>query len=220
MCKSQQPATAPLMRPSVLRAIAARRRENYRKRNIAWLDKARVPGEPSLSLLNHVQLTAQRHDMPSKVLLALILQETQFYHGRLLERWWTELFIVAAEVQLPALRNKSLGIASIKPPTAVRLLKARSLYDGWTTGEARRLVARAHDVSIELAAVELIKFYRLGASDRVAFVAYGATQESAQALIQHPEATLQASPGLLQRSRHFTEHMCFLRGFDFSQYGG
>lgn len=216
MCEARRRATQSRMGLPVLHALATRRRENYRRRNLAWLNEARVPGDPGTSLLNHIQRTAQRHGVPEKVLLALILQETQFYHGRLFERWWTELFIVGARVRISALRNKSLGIASIKPSTAVRLLKAQSGHDGWTTEEALRLVARSHDVSIELAALELSRFCGFGVSDQVAFVAYGATQASAQALVQDPEATLDASLGLLQRSEHFTEHMRFLSAFGLS----
>jgi len=195
---------------AALEAVARRRRATYRVRNIKWLNGATLTGEPGLSLLDQVQRAARRNGISSRLLLALVLQEMQFYHGRFFEHGWTELFLIATKLRLKTFRDKSLGIASIKPFTAVRLLQAYT-GDPWLTEDARRLVARAHGVAVELAALELARFKRRGASDRIAFVAYGATKAGAEALLSCPEEALRASHGLLRRSEHFVEHLRFVR---------
>lgn len=193
-----------------LETVARRRRATYRVRNIRWLNSVAGTGEPNVTLLNLVQDAAQRNGISDTLLLALVLQETQFYHGRLFEHWWTELFLVAARSQLPVFCNKSLGIASIKPFTAVRLLQTYTRVP-WSTEDARRVVARSHNVAVELAALELKRFKSCGASDEIAFVAYGATEASAVALLRCPDTALRASPGLLQRSEHFVEQLRFVQ---------
>lgn len=187
-----------------------RRRATYRVRNIRWLSSTTDAGEPGHSLLNQVQRAAQRNGISCRLLLALVLQETQFYHGRSFEYWWTELFLRATELRLRVFRDKSLGIMSIKPSTAVRLLQAYT-GDPWSTEDARRVVARLHAVAVDLAALELKSFKRRGASDQVAFVAYGATNTSVEALLFCPDTAIGASRGLQRRSEHFREHLRFVR---------
>jgi len=185
---------------------AARRRQvRRRRRDAAWLAAKLPEGSGERTLLSVAYRIARQRGIAPSLLVTVIFQESQFYHGTRWEPFWTELFILTRRFPCKRLRNKSLGLTSIKPRVAQRLAREAGL-GSLNQARSAELVARDHSVALELAALELSQLKARGATDAVAFLCYAATVSTREALLQDENAVLANSGAFRHRLRDFYQH--------------
>lgn len=163
---------------------------------------ARYVRRTSDEVRSSVQVAAHAQSLPCELLLSLVLQESQFYHGGRLDRVCTIAFLLARELPVRALKTKSFGVSSLKPKSATRLIHY-AFGQHVSERQAAWLVATSASHAIWLAAVELRRLKDMGASDAVAFLAYAATPATAKRLLRDPSEVLSSAPAFERRLADF-----------------
>ncbi len=156
-------------------------------------------GDGVLPLLSWLTQEADRHSLSRSLVVTLVLQESQFYHGARGGAFWTNAFLLARHLPIRRLQNKSLGITSIKPMLLVELLRA-GLLGSASIEELAVCVARNDQYAVHVACVQLQALIKRGATDEVAFLAYAASQATTCALLTAPEHVL-ANSGAFRARR-------------------
>ncbi|MUK03616.1 hypothetical protein GM708_17995 [Vibrio cholerae] len=152
-----------------------------------------------LPLLSSLVQEADRHSLSHTLVVTLVLQESQFYHGARGGAFWTAAFLLARHLPVRRLQNKSLGITSIKPVLLVELSQA-GLLGSASTEELVTRVAREERYAVHVACVQLQTLTARGATDEVAFLAYAANRATTCALLTAPEQVL-ADSGAFRKRR-------------------
>jgi len=156
--------------------------------------------------LEVAKAAADHHRVPRLLVIVLLLQESQWYHGTRTERLWTEVFLMLRRAPLRRLRAKSFGVASIKPLTAQREL-VKTGESSISLDEAARRAARRHESSIDMATSILGDFLARGASAEGAFLAYAASTDAADLAVAEPSRLVSENPRFEKRLRDYAEHI-------------
>lgn len=172
-------------------ALALRRSINEFRRStvVARTVRLLTRSEGALPLLSMLIQEADRHSLSRSLVVTLVLQESQFYHGAYGDAFWTNTFLLARHLPITRLQNKSLGITSIKPVLLAELSQA-GLLGSASTKELAVRVARDEHYAVHVACVQLQALTERGVTDEVAFLAYAATQATTCALLTAPEQVL------------------------------
>lgn len=172
-------------------ALALRRSITEFRRNMVVARTVRLltRGDRGLPLVSSLAQEADRHSLSRSLVITLVLQESQFYHGARGGTFWTNVFLFARYLPVRRLQNKSLGITSIKPVLLVELSQA-GLLGSASTEELAMRVARDEQYAVHVACVQLKALTKRGATDEVAFLAYAASQATTCALLTAPEQVL------------------------------
>lgn len=192
------------MKLASLNALALRRSITEFRRNTVVARTVRVltRGDGVLPLLFSLMQEADRHSLSRSLVITLVLQESQFYHGARGGAIWTNGFLLARHLPVRRLQNKSLGITSIKPVLLVELSQA-GLLGSASTEELAIRVARDEQYAVHVACVQLQALTKRGATDEVAFLAYAASQATTCALLTAPEQVLADSGAFRKRRRDY-----------------
>lgn len=177
------------------RSITESRRNTIVARTVGLLTRS----DGVLPLISWLVQEADRHFLSRSLVVTLVLQESQFYHGARGGVLWTNAFLLARHLPVRRLRNKSLGITSIKPVLLVELSQA-GLLGSASTDELAIRVARDEQFAVHVACVQLQALTKRGATDEVAFLAYAADQATTCALLTTPEQVL-ANSGAFRARR-------------------
>lgn len=172
-------------------ALALRRSITEFRRNtvVARTVRLLTRSDEGLPLLSSLAQEADRHSLSRSLVVTLVLQESQFYHGARGGAFWTNAFLLARHLPVRRLQNKSLGITSIKPVLLVELSQA-GLLGSASTEELAMRVARDEQYAVHVACVQLQALTKRGATNEVAFLAYAASQATTCALLTAPEQVL------------------------------
>lgn len=172
-------------------ALALRRSITEFRRNtvVARTVRLLTRSDGGLPLLSSLAQEADRHSLSRSLVVTLVLQESQFYHGARGGAFWTNAFLLARHLPVRRLQNKSLGITSIKPVLLVELSQA-GLLGSASTEELAIRVARDEQYAVHVACVQLQALTKRGATNEVAFLAYAASQATTCALLTAPEQVL------------------------------
>lgn len=181
-------------------ALALRRSITEFRRNtvVARTVRLLTRGDGGLPLLSSLAQEADRHSLSRSLVVTLVLQESQFYHGAPGGAFWTNAFLLARHLPVRRLQNKSLGITSIKPVLLVELSQA-GLLGSASTEELAIRVARDEQYAVHVACVQLQALTKRGATDEIAFLAYAASQATTCALLTAPEQVLSDNGAFRQR---------------------
>lgn len=176
------------------RRVAEFRRNTVLTRTVRLLTR----GDGVSPLLSSLVQEADLHSLSRSLVVTLVLQESQFYHGARWSTFWTNAFLLARYLPVRRLRNKSLGIASIKPVLLIELSQAGHLGSASIEELAIR-VARDEKYAVHVACVQLQALTKRGATDEVAFLAYAASQATTRALLIAPDQVLAESRAFRER---------------------
>lgn len=177
------------------RRITEFRRDTVVARTVRLLTR----GDGVLPLISSLVQEADRHSLSRSLVVTLVLQESQFYHGARGGAFWTNAFLLARHLPVRRLQNKSLGITSIKPVLLCELSQA-GLLGSASTEELAIRVARDEQYAVHVACLQLQVLTNRGATDEVAFLAYAASQATTGALLTAPEQVL-ANSGTFRARR-------------------
>jgi hypothetical protein len=177
------------------RSIIEIRRNTVVARTVRLLTR----GDRGMPLLYSLAQEADRHSLSRTLVVTLVLQESQFYHGARGGSFWTGAFLLARHLPIRRLQNKSLGITSIKPALLVELSQV-GLLGSASTEELAIGVARDEQYAVHVACVQLQTLTTRGATDEVAFLAYAANHATTYALLTAPEQVL-AESGTFRKRR-------------------
>jgi hypothetical protein len=186
------------------RSILEIRRNTVVARTVRLLTRS----DRGMPLLNTLVQEADRHSLSRTLVVTLVLQESQFYHGARGGSFWTEAFLLARHLPIRRLQNKSLGIASIKPALLVELSQA-GLLGFASTEELTVRVARDEQYAVHVACVQLQTLTTLGVTDKIAFLAYAADHATTHALLTAPEQVL-AESGTFRKRRSDYDRLLLL----------
>lgn len=186
------PCEAPAS--SLRRSITEFRRTTVVARTVRLL----IRGDGASPLLSSLAQEADSHSLSRSLIVTLVLQESQFYHGVRGGAVWTNAFLLARHLPIVRLQNKSLGITSIKPTLLVELAQA-GLLGSASIKELAVRVARDERYAVHVACVQLQALIKRGATDEVAFLAYAASQATTCALLTAPEQVFAGSGAFRER---------------------
>lgn len=180
--------------PRLRRRVTGLRRNTIVARTVRLL----VRGDGVSPFFSSLVQEADNHSLSRSLVVTLVLQESQFYHGARGGGVWTNAFLLARHLPVKRLQNKSLGITSIKPSLLVELRRA-GLLGSASTKKLATHVARDERYAVHVACVQLQALSKRGATDEVAFLAYAASQATTSKLITAPEQVLAGSGAFRER---------------------